>query len=154
MSERDAPSPSLADVTLEEHRACMEVVSEVEAILDRQPDREGRWLDEIRGKLPTLRRTLEAHFRGEEDGPLFRQLPIQSPQLSGRLSRLADEHEGILRSVDDLVARADALEEPEVYQLRELNAQVQLLVATIRRHEAEENELVLQSNWDEIGTGD
>jgi len=154
MTEPGAKPSSLVDVTLEEHRACMEVVAEVEGILDRQPDREGAWLGELRGKLPELRRTLSAHFAGEEQGPLFRQLPIQAPQLSGRLQRLEDEHQGILDSVDTLLERADALNDPEIFQLRELNAQVQLLVATIRRHEAEENELVMQANWDEIGTGD
>jgi hemerythrin-like domain-containing protein len=154
MTDSNTPSPSLADVTLEEHRQCMQVVAEVESILDRQPDREGRWLGEIRDKLPELRNTLAAHFRGEEDGPLFRQLPIQAPQLSGRLSRLEEEHQGILESVESLTRRAEKLQDPEVYELRELNAQVQLLIATIRRHEAEENELVMQANWDEIGTGD
>jgi hypothetical protein len=154
MTERRSKKPSLADVTLDEHRACMAVVAEVETILDRQPDRGGKWLASLREKLPELRRTLETHFAGEEGGPLFRQLPIQAPQLSGRLSRLEEEHAGILVSVDSLTDRAAALDEPEVYELRELNAQVQLLVATIRRHEAEENELVMQANWDEIGDGD
>ena len=154
MTERRSKSPSLVEVTLDEHRACMAVVAEVETILDRQPDRAGKWLATLREKLPELRRTLETHFAGEEGGPLFRQLPIQAPQLSGRLSRLEEEHAGILVSVDSLADRADALDDPEVYELRELNAQVQLLVATIRRHEAEENELVMQANWDEIGDGD
>ena len=42
----------------------------------------------------------------------------------------------------------------EIYQMRELNAQVQLLVATIRRHEAAENEIVIEAHWDEVGVGD
>ena len=154
MTEPRSKSTSLADVTLDEHRACMAVVSEVESILDRQPDRGGKWLALLREKLPELRSTLATHFAGEEGGPLFRQLPIQAPQLSGRLTRLEEEHAGILVSVEALADRAEKLEDPEVYELRELNAQVQLLIATIRRHEAEENELVMQANWDEIGDGD
>jgi hypothetical protein len=31
---------------------------------------------------------------------------------------------------------------------------LQLMVATIRRHEAEENEIVIQAHWDEVGVGD
>lgn len=154
MTEPGAKPTNLVDVTLEDHRQCMQVVEELENLLDRHPDRDGNWLAALRGTLPELRQTLLSHFEGEENGPLFQQLPLQSPQLSTRLARLEEEHAGILESVDTLTARADAMDGPEVYELRELNAQVQLLVATIRRHEAEENELVMQANWDEIGTGD
>ena len=56
--------------------------------------------------------------------------------------------------LERIIAQAEGLEDPAVYDLRELNAAVQLFVATLRRHEAAENEIVVHSLWDELGTGD
>lgn len=151
----DEPSkPQLVDDTLEQHRACMQVVEEVEACLDAHPDREGQWVDGLLRKLPELARTMRAHFEAEEGGALFTKLPYSHPRLASRLRVLKDEHATMLEALDKVIARAERMRDAEVYELRELNAQVQLMIATIRRHEAAENEVVIEAHWDEVGVGD
>ena len=140
----EAPKTDFYEETLQEHRECMEVVSELEACLDRQPDREGQWIADLVAKLEHLAETMREHFREENDG-LYVQLPIKFPRLSNRLEKLKGEHGKILKTIDRTTAMARRLNEPELHELRELNAHVQLLVATIRRHEAEENELVIEA---------
>jgi hypothetical protein len=139
---------------LGEHRGCMKVVAEVERCLDCQPDREGRWVSRLLESLPKLAQTLRTHFEVEQQGPLYRKLPINSPRFAHRLEQLEAEHVRILEVVDGAVARARELQSAEMYEIRELNAQVQLIVATIRRHEAEEDEILIQAHWDEVGVGD
>jgi len=146
--------PDIVDETLEEHRGCMAVVAEVERCLDQKPDQDGVWLARMTESLPRLARTLRDHFRSEQQGPLFRKLPVTFPRFAHRLEQLEAEHVRILEIVDSVVARARNLADPQIYEIRELNAQVQLIIATIRRHEAEENEIVVQAHWDEVGVGD
>lgn len=140
--------------TLEEHKHCMEVVAEIEACLDRQPDREGVWLSALLLKLPKLSETLRGHFSAEEKGPLFEKIPFSHPQFASTLQDLKDEHGRITSTVDAIIRKAGQLQDAEIFELRELNAQIQLLIATIRRHEAAENEVVVQAHWDEVGVGD
>jgi hypothetical protein len=151
---KNVTASSGVDETLEEHREAMAVVSSVEDCLDRHPDREGHWIAKLRGELPRLLETLRCHFSAEQEGPLYRTLPVSHPRFAERLSKLETEHALILRSAEAAVRKADGLKEPQLYEIREFNAELQLLVATIRRHEAEENEIILSAHWDEVGTGD
>ena len=157
MDEKPTTEKSLLETTLDEHHGCMQVVADVEACLDRHPDTEGRWLAELADKLPRLTGTLREHFTSEEQGPMFRKLPISHPRLAQRLDRLEAEHQRILDDADEVTTRVRELKggpQAAIYDLHEINARVRLLVARIQRHEAQENELVLEAHWTEVGTGD
>lgn len=150
----DTAQKSIVDETLEDHRECMQVVSSVEDCLDRQPDVEGQWIAQLRDELPRLATTLRCHFSEEQQGPLYRSLPVSHPRFARKLRDLESEHERIISSVEEAIQKAAGLTDPQMYEIREFNAELQLLVATIRRHEAEENEIILSAHWDEVGTGD
>jgi len=145
---------SIVEDALQDHRECMHVVSTVEGCLDSHPDREGRWIEQLRRELPRLAETLRCHFSAEQEGPLYRSLPVTHPRFAPQLRRLEAEHARIVRAVEDAVLKAASFSAPHMYQIREFNAELQLLVAQIRRHEAEENEIILSAHWDEVGTGD
>jgi hemerythrin-like domain-containing protein len=142
------------DATLDEHRECMRVVAEVENCLDEHPDREGRWMGRLLPRLEMLTGMLETHFCQEEQSALYCEVPERFPRFAGTLERLAGEHAEILDRARDLVRQAGSLDHSRIHQLREFNAGVQLVVAKIRRHEAEENEVVLSAHWQEFGAGD
>ena len=142
------------DGTLHEHRDVMQVVAEVEACLDTPPDREGRWIAAITEKLPALCETLRCHFSVEQEGALYREIPERFPRFAQRLETLAAEHRAILEAAEAVMAMGRDLGGSRIYEQRELNSRAQLLVATIRRHEAEENEIIMSANWDEVGAGD
>lgn len=150
----DRPEEKLVDETLDEHSGCMKLVSEVEDCLDRRPSDPASWVSELREKLLRLNGALARHFEGEEAGPIFRSLPTRHPRLAQPLAALEAEHAVMLDELRGVLERAQSLERPEVFELRELNARVQLFVARVRRHEAAENELVIQAYWDEVGVGD
>ena len=112
------------------------------------------WLSTVRSRLETLRETLVEHFHEEETGPFGPQLPPGSPHLSGRVADLLSQHPVILRSIDAALATAGRLSPDDLGAHDELKGSVHLLIATLRRHEAAENELVLDAVWDDYGGGD
>ena len=143
------------DENLDEHRHCMQIVSDVESCLDRPPDREGAWIGCLLEKLPVLTDTLRDHFKGEMKGDLYRELPKRFPRFADRLKRLAAEHGEILQMARAAHESGKALQgASEIHELRQFNARVQLLIASIRRHEAEENEIMMRAYWNELGEGD
>jgi hemerythrin-like domain-containing protein len=148
------PDDSSLEAILDEHHECMQIVADVEACLDEHPDREGRWMGRMLPRLEALAGTLRSHFKKEEQASLYREVPERFPRFADRLQRLASEHTEILERASDLVRRAGALDHTRIHELREFNAGVQMLVANIRRHEAEENEVILGAHWQEFGEGD
>ena len=132
----------------------MQLVAEVETLLDRRPDDPVAWLADLTANLVRLRDELKEHFEDEQSGQMFRALPISHPRLAVPLAKLEAEHPVMLVNLDELLERARELDEPEVYQLRELNGSTQLFVARIRRHEAAEYEMVMEAYWSDVGTGD
>ncbi len=140
--------------TLDDHRECMQVVSELEACLDQPPDDPSRWVARLLEHLPGLARTMREHFEDEEGGLLFAEIPHRRPRFAVRLEALKEEHPRLLVEIAKVTKAAGNLRGAEVYELRELNARIQLLVARLRRHEAAENELIFEIYWDDIGTGD
>jgi hypothetical protein len=140
--------------TLDDHRECMEVVSEMEACLDQPPDDSARWVARLLERLPGLARTMREHFEDEEGGLLYAELPQRSPHIAVRLAALKEEHPRMLDEIEKTIDIAGSLREAELHELRELNARIQLLVARIRRHEAAENELIFEAYWEDIGAGD
>ena len=140
--------------TLDEHRECMAYVSKLEACLDHQPDDSSLWIGQLLDHLPGLARTMREHFEDEERGPLFAELPQRHPHVSDRLDALKNEHPRMLVEIDKIIDLTGGMRDAEVYELRELNARIQLFVARLRRHEAAENELMYELYWNDIGTGD
>jgi hypothetical protein len=155
MSEpQDTTSDDFLDKTLDEHTACLQRITDLENCLDRRPDDPERWLSDLCDKTSKLREALGLHVEGEEAGPMFMRLPIRHPRLAARLAGLKAEHPRLLEDLDTVLKLARELREPRNFELRELNARVQLALARIRRHEASENELLIEAHWDEIGVGD
>jgi len=157
MSERreeESAASKLAEQTLEEHGSCMKLVAEVERCLDRSPEDVQGWLADLRRALSSLKDAMHEHMKVEETGPIFRKLPERYPRLAAPLARLESEHPELERNIGEVLERAQALDNPELFDLRELNARVQLFVARLRRHEAAENEIVLEAYWDDFGGGD
>ena len=150
--DESAARPRPIDEAKRGHRECMEVLAEVERCVDRTPDE--AWVTDLMRCLPNLRESLQRHFTEEESGTLYDTMPMVFPHLSRRFEELRSEHPRLLENVDEILGKAEKLEAPETYELRELDAHVQLLLARIRRHEAQENELVFEAVWREVGVGD
>lgn len=140
--------------TLDEHRECMEYVVALEACLDQRPDDSERWIGGLLDHLPGLARTMREHFEAEEKGPLFTELPKRRPTVGARINALKEEHPRLLTEIDRIIEITGGMRQAELYELREINARIQLFVARLRRHEATENEIIFEAYWDDVGVGD
>ncbi len=107
------------------------------------------WLDELRDQLAT-------HFALEEAYGYFED-PIQvSPRFATQAAALRDEHSSLFVQIRDLVDRADEKLRAEDW-LPGWNAvrnAFRRFDASFRRHEQQENELILQALDVDIGVGD
>ncbi|MCG8460377.1 MAG: hemerythrin domain-containing protein, partial [Holophagales bacterium] len=140
----------------EAHHGVMESVVALEEVLGRSLEPHRDWLEALGHSLDDLIGVLREHFDEESAGELYGELLERFPRYAHRLEQLAAEHEEILQRAEALLESTAALDRDDlqVYRLRELNAQGQLLAAILRRHEAEENEIVMRAYWNEVGTGD
>ncbi len=105
-------------------------------------------------RLHVLDSTLRGHFESEEEG-LFRRLPIDHPELAPQVKKLKEEHAAILVLLQAIIEKAAGPGSNKANRLSHaLAAQVERLVAKVRRHEAEENELMMAAHWNTLGTID
>ena len=104
--------------------------------------------------LRDLARQLKAHFAGEEDSDLYNEVRQRRPQLADRLDRLGSEHAMILKAVEDAASAAETVNVDERDQVAHVKAQVMAGLAALLKHEAEENEIVMTTYWEDVGGSD
>jgi hemerythrin-like domain-containing protein len=157
MSELGLEAGGLArelERALEEHKECTRRLSELESCLEGRAGMDAAALEELRDRLAALSETFRVHFASEREGPLFREFPTSFPQFAHRLETLAREHDLLLAEAADLEARIEALRDVHARHMRSIEARTRLLLARLRRHEAEEDEILLSAYWDDTGSGD
>lgn len=138
---------------LDEHQQCMRLAGEVEALL-RASGKDG-WATSLHERLGILSEALAKHFDGEERGYLFVGLPEAYPRFGHRLDRLRAEHAPMLQTLDDVRREARKLADgEESMDARKLRRRVLAVISMLRRHEAEENEILYCAHWDDLGEGD
>lgn len=138
---------------LDEHHRCMRLAGEVEALL--RGDDGSAWAESLHERLGILREALAKHFHGEETGYLFVGLPEAHPRFGNRLDRLREEHAPMLEALDDARERARALgQDGGTMDAKTLRKRVLAVISMLRRHEAEENEIIYCAHWDDLGEGD
>ncbi len=106
-------------------------------------------IDALRDELTCLHARVRSHQAGDwitspDAAPL-------SPEFAEERRRLTDEHTAILGALDRIIRTAASvadrsLEDGEVFVLK-----VRELIATIRRHTAEEDRLFYLSTWRDVG---
>jgi hypothetical protein len=127
----------------EEHRELRQALDRIEQVSD---------LTALIALLKDLYAQLEQHFAEEEaeDG-LSQAIGDTSPQHVRRLEQLFDEHKGFLATTASIMDRAQALlDGPKAEIVRD----AQHLTHVLRVHEEAETEIVMDSVYSDIGSGD
>lgn len=113
------------DALLEEHRSLNNQLRALEKAWGLNGDVDLSML------MFELRETLARHFEAEEASPLYSTLPETSPVYRDRLHRLRENHPDIHEHATRLAHTTSTIVE-----------EVAALIAAIRRHEAEEAEII------------
>jgi hemerythrin-like domain-containing protein len=146
---RSAATDSRHDV-LEEHRRLVGRIQELESWLERT-DRSSEWAAKLSTMLLAVAALLRAHFGGEAEISVFVALNEEHPRFSAKISQLESEHPRILQLFGAAADRAASLQAGSPRDYDALAAQAQAAIAMLRRHEAEENEMIMNAYWDDLG---
>ncbi len=138
---------------LDEHRRITNVLQRIEQWVV-EPKTGAGWSGELGGMLEELQGLLKEHFGGEAEAKLFEQTIASAPHLTTQLTKLAKEHSQILQAFRAALEQAQKLDSGDQEQVRGLQRKVQLALATLRRHESEENEIIMRAYWEDMGGGD
>lgn len=139
---------------LEEHREVVQHVSELDAWAEPNTPRDEKWGPELSRRASIVIEHLKHHFSGEAEGSLFADIAKHAPHLMGKLTALTAEHREILAEFRQVAEHASALGPGDVKTAARIGVRARRAVAKLRRHEAEENELIFNTYWDDLGVGD
>ncbi|MBX3127958.1 MAG: hemerythrin domain-containing protein [Polyangiaceae bacterium] len=138
------------NTVLDEHRGLTLTVNRVDDWVTSDEHFGPEWAPELTRRVSALVEQLRMHFSGEPESNLFNEIREKTPHLSGRLSALALEHSEILKAFRDVVEGAKSLSAGPQSPAR-LALMTRRAISILRRHEAEENELIMRAFWDDMG---
>lgn len=153
MAKSDNPRDE-RNLVLEEHRELIRHVSELDDWAAPNTARERGWGNELGRRAAEVTERLKMHFAGDAEGTFFADVAQQSPHLIGKLTSLTAEHAEILKEFRQVAESATALDPADSMAATRVAMQARRAVATLRRHEAEENELIFSAFWDDLGVKD
>jgi len=104
----------------------------------------------LRSRLNGTKQDLIEHFQLEEENGYLDSLRKKEPCLELTLDKLANEHCGLLHSLDGILAQ---LEQPHP-PLAEIQRQVRAWIREVRAHEFRENDLIQDAFGHDLGAGD
>ena len=109
-------------------------------------------LNQLVPLLELLRAELQTHFADEEreDGGLAEAVGASAPRHLRRLGQLLDEHGRLLDAVEELIVRGRTLLNGSV---RDLVRDTRDVSQRLKRHEAQETELLTDALYADIGGG-
>ena len=143
-----------AEDAFREHAEISRKVVELEQWLDDPAACDDTWASCLGEKLVPLAGILKDHFRGEEESALYRDVPVDFPLFADTIERLFNEHYDIFREVESLIQAAHTVGKSFAGDIKELSTRTRRIIFALRRHEAEENEILHKAYWDDLGGGD
>ena len=126
---------------------------QIEAFLGESSERmfDSEYYEQITTELRRLHARVRVHHAANELNICDESENSMPPEFLREQARLRNEHSAILGGLDRIIRSTDAMadqtvEDKEVFFLR-----VRELLATVRRHEAEEDRLFYLAVWRETG---
>lgn len=103
--------------------------------------------------LTELRAKLQAHFAEEEAPEYMSEAVTAAPRLTTRANELLQQHSQLLATLDRVIAdvASQGLTGDQLVDEREV---LRTLICDLRRHEQDEDDLLLDAFDDDIGSGD
>lgn len=143
MTERNSEGGAGEHPLFAEHRTLHARIAAMRAATTRD-----ELLEQVRGFLGAIQK----HFASEEsDGGFFASVMRIAPRHQNLVAELRDEHVSLMRDTIDLI---ESLTRDEGGSFAELRAASDAICDTLGRHEARENEVLLEVMNTDLGTGE
>jgi hypothetical protein len=155
------PSPTpqqqeLAQHIRAQHDALLEAMQDLEAALAAAaPGREQVWNQRVREKLRGVVDLLAEHARSA-DAPngLESMIDATRPTLLRRAEHLRHEHANLIQQALVLQHQVEHYGEEEVPDFRDIRQRATWLLNALRHHQATKTDLIFESFFTDLGTGD
>lgn len=131
-------------------RAHVVLLEDLRRLEDMALSTSGMCLEDLRARLDATRRHVTEHFRFEEQNGYLDVISKREPRLERAIRHLAGEHHQLTQALEGLVAASRTAADTGP-ALRE---GIRAWVGQVRRHEARENDLVLDAFNQDIGQED
>jgi len=144
------------DLVENDHRALLKALADLDNAFSELPEMSGfnQWKLERLWQLRDFLNQLQKHFDLEEAGGFNEELTRSAPQLASRIAGLEEDHLKItsdLNHILDVLKPVPNIESPRIERVKVRLAE---LIAFIRRHEAEETDLIQEALYQDFGVGD
>lgn len=146
----------IARQTRDEHDALLDAIRELEAALAAAaPGRERAWNQRVIEKLRAVADRLGEHVRSA-DGPdgLLAEIDATRPTLLHRVERLRREHADLLQQASALQRQVEHHGDGEDPNFQDIRQRASWLLNALRHHQAIETDLIFESWFTDLGTGD
>lgn len=153
MTPDELSRPEISEL-INEHKEAKRLLTEVEKHVDAASNDSVGWARGVTGVLEELVGKLRAHFEKEEGGCLYTEVPIAAPRYAATCTRLLGEHAEMLSGFATVQERLHLLADERIGDVEGVAGRIRMLIASLRRHEAEENELLMSALWEDIGSKD
>jgi len=117
--------------------------------LARRAVGDGEQVADLKKAIASLRTKLCDHFAFEEGGGYLQLVVAARPTLKHMVDRLRSDHDAILGALDDLVSAPGEEQSPEAIRSGFIAA-----IRHLRKHEANEMDLVQRTVNDDLGVAD
>ncbi|MCH8149772.1 MAG: hemerythrin domain-containing protein [Planctomycetes bacterium] len=126
---------------------------QIEALLDESSARmfDGEYFEKMATELRRLHARVRVHHAANELNICDESEANTAPELLREQARLRGEHSDILGRLDRIIRSTNALPDQTVEDKDVFFLRVRELLATVRRHEAEEDRLFYLAVWRETG---
>jgi hemerythrin-like domain-containing protein len=152
----DAERRRIGEQIAREHREVESTMHEVEVVVSHalQPKPHPDKIRELRDRLRDFGHHLQRHFELEETGGFLEGVDVSQPSMKEKVELLRREHRELVDKVYWLVQELNHFLETGEIAVSALQEQVTKLFSVLRAHEAVEEELLQESFYRELGTGD
>lgn len=144
---------------IEEHRELNEKVERLRGYLRKPRPELGSagshlWASELSQQLVELHDQLCRHFRYEEKSGMMEDIMRRHPRATGQVDELLDEHTVMLDESRELVTLLLAYSEDSKSADVRLRRRLNKLLDQLGEHERNENSLIMDLAYNDLGLGD
>ncbi len=144
----DSQPADLCERIRQEHEELRELLGSVHRMLAGPLESAAKVVE----TLKSLQRHVQAHFYEEENGGFFDDIVAEAPRMSERAESIKREHTRLSDAMQELVCCAEEVERDDGRQL--LEAKFHDFSKELMHHETRENEMLLETYDDDIGSKD
>ncbi len=135
---------------LEEHQRIRGLVHRIESILEGRRQAGGDWVGSLRPLLQDLSMEAGPHFDGEE-AELFRDVRERFPSQVPTIDNLVQQHRQLLSELVELSGRCQEMDDTDSGRCEKFADRLGESLRSLRRHEEEEDGLMLLAYWQDLG---